>query len=471
MTRILHDPMGRFKSRKKMEEKKEIELIDYLDVIWRKKFLIVIPTFLLMLMAGYCSFRAPRAFAVDAIIAPSTIMLQTPGGRLEKIQVVDPLQLAIRINQGSYNAEIAAALNLDPYEVAVIMAENLRDPQSPQYLRGTDLVHVSMVDMDQEKAKRILEQLYRLVKIDLDAKIEVEAQSVDSRIEGLNSRIREKEVEILENENQMALTALEIKDKEQEIKVQENEIVKKQNDIQTKKLEIESIKIEKDRIGSEITNFQNKIKIVDKRIENLQVEIEEVNAKLKELEAQQKLALAAKKTEDQAISLLLYSNEIQRSLQYGNDLEEKLHTATIDRENLVLEIHKKEELLEQRDNKIRQVDAQIATIQANIENNQTQKELIKNQGEKVKKRITSIKNANEKILAEILAFKSEIKLQEGQKARISYTELVKAPGPALMAVGRNPLYMVVIVGFISGLMFMVLAFLIDYIQKNRKRPE
>ncbi len=203
-----------------MEDKKEIELIDYLDVIWRKKLLIVIPTFLLMLMAGYCSFRAPRAVAVDAIIAPGSMLLQTPGGRLEKIQIVDPLQLAIQISQGAYNADIAAALNLDPYEVSIITAENLRDPQSPQYQRGTDLVLVSTVNMEMDKAQQILEMLYELVKKDLDEKIEVEAQNVDSRIEGLTSKIKEKDVEILENENQMALTGLEITDKNQEIKVQ-----------------------------------------------------------------------------------------------------------------------------------------------------------------------------------------------------------------------------------------------------------
>ena len=308
-----------------MEEKKEIELIDYLNVIWRKKLLIVIPTFILMLMAGYCSFRAPRAFAVDAIIAPSNILLQTPGGRLEKIQVIDPMQLALQISQGAYNAEIAAALGLDPYEVSMIMAENLRDPQSPQYLRGTDLVLVSTVGMEMDKAQQILQKLYELVKKDLDEKVGIESQSVDARIEELDSNINEKNVDILENENQMELTALEIKDKEQEIKVEEIEIIKKQNDIQAKKLEIESVEIEKGRIGDEIVNFQNKIKILDKRSESLQAEKEKNIARIKELEGQQKQALAAKKSDGQALSLLLYSNEIQHSLRYSNELDEKVH--------------------------------------------------------------------------------------------------------------------------------------------------
>ncbi|MGB2907379.1 MAG: Wzz/FepE/Etk N-terminal domain-containing protein [Candidatus Aminicenantaceae bacterium] len=452
-----------------MEEIKEIDLIDYLDVIWRKKLWIVIPTFLLMLMAGYFSFRTPQVFTADAIIAPGNIMVQTPGGRLEKVQVVNPMQLAIQINQGSYNADIAAALGLAAFEVAGITAENLRDPRGPQYLPATDLILVSKTDMDKEEPQQILRALFELIKTNLDEKIEVEAQNVDSRIELMTSRIKEKEVEILENENQMALTGLEIKDNKQEARVPENEITKKLNAIETKKLEIESVEIDKEHIGAEIGSMRNKIKIVDDYAESLQTEMQDVKARIKEMEGLQKQALTAKKTEAQAISLLLYSNEIQRSLQYSTELDERLRTAKVDREDLMLDIQKKEALIKQRGNQIRQVGAQIATIRADIENNKIQISLIENRSEKIKTRITSIKNANEKIRTGMLSLESEIKLLESQKARISYTELVKAPGPAQVSVGRNPLFMVLIVGFVSFMMFTILAFFIDYIQRHRTK--
>lgn len=447
----------------------EIELVDYLDVIWRKKLLIIIPTFLIMLVAGYRAFKAPQAYAIDAIIAPGHIMMQTPGGRMEKIQVVNPMQLAIQINQGSYNADIAAALDREPFEVAGITAENLRDPRGPQYLPATDLILVSTIDMDQEKARQSLQALFDLVKDDLDEKIAVEALGVDARIDGLASKIKEKEVEILENENQMAMTGLDIKALDQERKIPENDITKKQNDIKTKKLEIESIEIEKGGIGSEIGNLRNKIKIQEEYTERLQTEILEIKARIEELEEQQKQALASKKTEAQAIGLLLYSNEIQRSLQYSSELEERLHNAKVDRENLALDIQKKEEMLKQRDNMIRQIGAQTATIQAEIEDNRIQISLIRNRSEKIGKQITSIKNASEKIHTEILSLESEIKLLESQKARISYTELVKSPGTSPMLVGRNPLFTVITIGFICGMIFTFLAFFINYIQRHRRR--
>ncbi len=149
-------------------------------------------------------------------------------------------------------------------------------------------------------------------------------------------------------------------------------------------------------------------------------------------------------------------------------MEERLYSVILDREVLLFDIQQKEELLKQRDNRIRKIETEIVTIQANIENHKTQIGLIKNQAEKIKKRIISLKNANETVQTEIQSLKTDIKLLDSQKARINYTELVKAPGPSMMPMGRNPLYMVVIVGFIVGMMFTILAFFIDYIQHHKK---
>jgi capsular polysaccharide biosynthesis protein len=452
-----------------MEERKEIELIEYLDVIWRKKLFIIIPTILLVLMAGWCSLRAPHVFAVDALIVPGNIMVQTPGGRLEKIQVVNPMQLAIQINQGAYNAKIAEALDLDPREISSITAENLRDPRGPQYLPATDLILVSTYGTDPERAQQILQALFDLVRQDVDAKIKVEAMGVDARIDGLVSKIKEKEVEILENENQIALTALDIKALDQERKIPENDITRKKNDIETKRLEIESIGIEKEGIDAAIVSLQNRITILDDYEESMQAERAEVRARIEELEELQRQTLAARKTETQAISLLLYSTEIQRSLQYSNELTEKIHAARVDREDLALDIQKNRELLKQRDNMIRQVGAQIATIQADMEDNRIQVGLNRNQSEKVRRQITSIRNANQKIRTEISSLESEVKLLESQKARTVYTELEKAPGTSPTQVGRNPLFLVLIAGFVSAMMFTILAFFIDYIQKHRAK--
>ena len=46
----------------------EIELMDYLNVIWKRKWLIIIPTFFLPLATGIFSFLTPPKWGVDAVI-------------------------------------------------------------------------------------------------------------------------------------------------------------------------------------------------------------------------------------------------------------------------------------------------------------------------------------------------------------------------------------------------------------------
>ena len=96
-----------------MNEHDEIELIDYINVIWKRKWLIIIPTLILAFLVGVLSLFLPRIWEVDAIIQPSKLFSQDAQGKYEEIVVVDPKQVAGQINQESYNNIIAAELNID----------------------------------------------------------------------------------------------------------------------------------------------------------------------------------------------------------------------------------------------------------------------------------------------------------------------------------------------------------------------
>ncbi|KKK47844.1 hypothetical protein LCGC14_3151080, partial [marine sediment metagenome] len=109
------------------EYENERELMDYLNVIWKRKWLIIIPTFVLVVAVGVYSFFLPREWEVDAIIQPSKYMTQTEDGVYSEITIVDPTQIAAQINEESYNNLIAAELNLDIREFPKLKAENLRD--------------------------------------------------------------------------------------------------------------------------------------------------------------------------------------------------------------------------------------------------------------------------------------------------------------------------------------------------------
>ena len=117
----------------------EIELMDYLNVIWKRKWLIIGPTFLLAAIAGIVSFLIPPKWEIDAIIQPSKFFVQTEQGQFVEVVVVDPKQIAGQINQETYNRLIAAELNLDLRRFPELKSENLRD---------TKLVRVSVREHD-----------------------------------------------------------------------------------------------------------------------------------------------------------------------------------------------------------------------------------------------------------------------------------------------------------------------------------
>jgi len=265
----------------------EIELIDILNVIWKRKWLIIIPTFICVVAAGVISFLLPPKWEVDALMLPSKFFVQTEQGQFEEVVVADPRQIAGQINQKSYNALIASELSIDERRFPKLSAENLRD---------TKLVRVVIRDKDVARAKSILQRLFDHLKIQLDKKIEVEAKAINSKITTYEKGIKKKE------------------------------------------LDVQSKEIEKSKTKQRIFSAENKLKISEQRFSSITEEMKSVKKRTEEIDKQQRESLEGKKEGMEAITLLLYSNEVQQNLRYYNTLEERLSEEKITQENLRLDI-------------------------------------------------------------------------------------------------------------------------------------
>jgi len=448
-------------------EENEIELFDYLNILWKRKWFIIIPTVLLVFLTGVFSYMRPVRMEVQALIQPSNLLYQGPSGRLENIMVMDPEQLAIQINQGSYTLPIAERLSMDPAEMPHLRAENLRYPDRPNYLASSNLVFVSAVTDEIQKGKDVIRELFQLIKTELDDKIEVEVASIDSKIAEARSRKEGKEKEIEESDNQIELIKLQIVDKHNEIKIQGNEIKKLTNSIQEKDLEIELKKISKSQTSKFIAAEKKKIAIADDRIQEIGEERKVVKQRINELYQQQKKALSQQKSEGEAIGMLLYSNEIQKNLQYYNELGKSASDLKIENEDRILSIESSLEVLKQLDKEIELIEGGKASIHADIANIETGISSIKNEIEKIKNTIDAVLIQKEKKKIEIVAIESNIDLLEGQKARVSFAQLVKEPQPVQFS-GNPVLLNVFITGVISVIVFTFLAFFVDYIARHKK---
>lgn len=367
---------------------RDVELIDLLDVAWKRKWLILVPTLFIVLAAAAASLLKPSVWEVDAILVPSKIFMQTAQGQFVEVLITDPKQIAGQINQESYNALIASELKLDIRKFPEVKAEALQD---------TKIVRMSVRSEDAQQGKSILQALFARLKEELDRKVDVEIKSIDT--------------EITTKQNSM-------KDMDNEIKV--------------KQLDITSQEIEKDRIKGEIESNKNKITISDERSKSILEEMKSVKGRVDEIDRELRRAIAEKKEGGDAVSLLLYSNEVQQSLRYYGTLDEKVTLERVTQENLRLDNKDNAEKLKQIDTKIGQTNTDIATIKNTIDTTQ-----------------------------------SEIRLLENQKQRIDYAQLVKAPTTSLNPVSPRLIVIIAISGIISLAVFTLLAFLWEYIQRRK----
>lgn len=398
------------------EYEDEIELMDYLNVLWKRKWLIILPTFFLVFAVGILSFMLHPVWEVDAIVVPSKFFVQTEQGQFEEVVVVDPKQIAGQINQGSYNNLISAELNIDRKMFPKIHAENLRD---------TKLVRISAREKDVKKAKLILNALFNHLKQEFDRKIDVEIKVIDT--------------EIATNKNLIKLKGLVIKDKLSAIKIKENEI-------KSKKIDITSKEIDKTKLQQQIQSAENNLEISKNRVSNILEEMSAVKKRIDGLDEQQKKALAEKRGEADALSFLLYSNEVQQNLRYYNTLDEKLSTEKISQENLSL-------LKKEKSEEIKQVDTQIEKFYTDIDTIKTQINEVQNEIQKIKNEIENITN--------------EISLISERKMRIDYAQLIKEPTASLYPVSPRKKLNVLIAGVLGLMIFTMLAFFIEYIKKQK----
>ena len=164
----------------------ETELMDYLKVIWKRKWFIVIPTFFCIIVALVFSLLLPPKWEVDALIQPSKFLKQTKKGKIKDVLLIDFKQIAGQIDGGFYNNLIASELNMDIRKLPKFKTENLKD---------TNLVRVSIREKDVEKAKLFLNSLLKHLKEELDEKAKIELKRIKTMLNSdkkENSRIEQE---------------------------------------------------------------------------------------------------------------------------------------------------------------------------------------------------------------------------------------------------------------------------------------
>lgn len=226
------------------EQTDEIELIDIIRVLWKRKKLIILITFLFTLGAVGVSLILPKVYEVSTIIEPGVRPIADANGQIvNEVPVVSPDAVRESILGGAYDVAIQKKLNISPVDYPVLKVT---------LPKNTTLVKVAIESPAPDKARAILDELVAQVGSDIQGKLENEKKKIEN--------------------------------------------------------EMESVRISE--------------KAVAEKILLLKKQLDETSKKIMELENDRQKSMAARTAD--AMSVLLYSNEIQNQQIYLNNLQEKL---------------------------------------------------------------------------------------------------------------------------------------------------
>ena len=233
-------------------QENEIELIDIIRVIWKRRYLILLGTLLLTLGAAGISMVLPRVYEVSALVEPGIRPFADANGQIvNELPVISPEALRETILSGAYDGVIQKKLDIS---TAIYPGIKVSTPKNSAF------VGISIESTDPEQATAILDELLIQVNNDVQSKLGNEKNKI-------------------ENEIQLA----QISDR----------------------------------------SISEKIKLIEKQMMD-------TATKIQEMEKTRQKSIAMRSSD--AMSVLLYSNEIQNQQIYLNNLQDSLHslkTATL----------------------------------------------------------------------------------------------------------------------------------------------
>jgi capsular polysaccharide biosynthesis protein len=184
----------------------EVELIDYLRVIWKWKWLIVLVTFAFILAAGIISWLQPPSYQATLVLKIGQVTTVNENGVFQEIMIEDPNNVKERLSSKPLLFSIIENKQLKPGSVALrdAEAELVRiepEEQKSNMLRfsiqaGSPEEVVSLIDLI---AEEIIDQHRRkfdeVMKINflLQEELEKQIASNEEEIRGVKSTLSQIE--------------------------------------------------------------------------------------------------------------------------------------------------------------------------------------------------------------------------------------------------------------------------------------
>ena len=494
----------------------EIELMDYLLIIWKWKWMIILITFVCMVTAGVVSFKMPRIHEISMIIEPAVLGMQENGNPI----FMDLVHMKGKIDSGIYNSRILKRLNINPrvkqLEFKAVNLENTKlikihsEWEHDKILTGTKILAQLAAEMAYDAEKVLLS-----IKGDIDKQIEMkqnEIVNIETERKDLDKQIAVKlnEIAKIETErkdfdkqiemkqNEIAITEMERKDIDKQIEMKQNEIAitemeRKDIDkqIALKLNEIAKIDMERKDFDkqillklSDIQGTKNQIKLQEAILKNIGErktelirEVQQVKNNTESL-IQQKNRVVEGKSNGENVSLLLYFTTVQQNVAYFNQLNDRINDLKSNEDRIRAEIEKFEKVINDINTSIERLKIQKTEgLQKKINDINTAIERLKIQ--KTEGFQTKINDINteiewlkiqkaEGLQTKINDIKIEIERLGRKKSYIENIKMLKEPEASEFPVKPRKKSQVALAGVVGFMLALFMAFFVEYLQKSRK---
>ena len=156
----------------------EIDLMDYIKVILKRKKLILFVFWGFIIVLGVVSFLMPKVYRIDNILIV--------GKMGDSLLIEPPVELVERINSDVYKPLIKKNLKIDEKDYPKIKAEN------PS---GTSFIKLTIDSSNIELAKNILNEINNIILEEHKEKFLKEKKRINQSIKEIENKLRFIEVQ------------------------------------------------------------------------------------------------------------------------------------------------------------------------------------------------------------------------------------------------------------------------------------
>jgi len=163
----------------------EIELMDYLRVIWKWKYLIVAGTLFCTVAAGVMSFSMPKVYSIDMVIRPGILKLDDAGNA---VYVDSSQNIKAIIETGIFDREI-----LDH-----VGESNNGSPKSLRFnvniLRNSNTIKISHETVDVNRGLQVLDNLRQALSKNYSEQVAYIQNEYEAQIDSKKAEVSYYEV-------------------------------------------------------------------------------------------------------------------------------------------------------------------------------------------------------------------------------------------------------------------------------------